>query len=411
MVKKGNTACSDKRWSNKKTLLTQLQRLWDKGILLQELIQESSLFPKRLSFKSPNSKALSNEFEAVCHWINDMQKLNGFRIVYKTVKHRVIGENSLPSEVWIDDLQTAIKLLNKQKDRDAFTLLLAQTKQRAPQLINWIIQYPIKALSLVDVWSKLLDFVLWRQQHPAPEIFLRQVSLSGIDTKFIEDHRSILMTLLNHSLPEEQINHHFNGARQFEQRFGFLKKPESIRFRLFDSELAKKLIMLHGSDMDITLTAHDFSLLHHQQAFIENIQRVFITENEINFLTFPSQKNSLIIFGSGYGFDALAHAQWLSQKEIIYWGDIDTHGFAILDQLRSKFPHVKSFLMDEKTLIAHQTSWGVESKSQRRELSRLLPNEQHLYQTLLSNKYQPNLRLEQERVTFKYLIKALNVLN
>lgn len=413
MVKKGNTACSDnlrtdKQWSDKKTLLTQLQRLWDKGLLLQELMQESPLFPKRLIFKSPNSKALSNEFESVRHWINDIQKLNGFRIVYKTVKHRVIGENSLPYEAWIDDLETAIQLLNRQNERDTFSQLLAQTRKRAPQLIDWIEQYPLKALSLADVWDKLLDFVLWRQQHSDPGIYLRQVSLPEIDTKFIENHRSILMALLNQSLSEGQINHHFNGARQFEQRFGFLKKPEGIRFRFFESDLAKMLITLQGSDMDITLTAHDFSLLHHQQAFIDNIQRVFITENEINFLTFPAQKNSLIIFGSGYGFDALAHAQWLSQKEIIYWGDIDTHGFAILDQLRSKFPHVKSLLMDENTLIVHQASWGVESKPERRELSRLLPNEQHLYQALLSNKYQPNLRLEQERVDFEYLINALN---
>ena len=408
MVKQCSLDRSKSQWSDKKALLTQLQRLWDKGALLQESMQESQLFPKRLTFKSPNSKALSNEFDSVRRWINDIQKLSGFRIIYKTVKHRVIGENSLPYEAWIDDLDTAIQLLNRQKDRDTYSQLLAQTRQRAPHLIDWIEHYPLKTLSLADVWNKLLDFVLWRQDHPAPGIFLRQVSLPGIDTKFIENHRSILMILLDHSLSEGQINNHFNGARHFEQRFGFLKKPEGVRFRFFDSELAKTLITLQDSDMDITLTARDFSLLHQQQAFMDSIQRVFITENEINFLTFPAQKNSLIIFGSGYGFDALACAQWLSQKEIIYWGDIDTHGFAILDQLRSKFPHVKSLLMDENTLMAHQTCWGVESKPERRELPRLLADEQKLYQALLLNKYQQNLRLEQERVNFEYLINALN---
>lgn len=407
MVKKHCADGSKNQWSDKKSLLTQLQRLWDKGLLLQEAMHESQLFPRRLTFKSPSSKALSDEFESVRRWISDIQKISGFRISCKTVKHRVIGENSLPSEAWIDDLDTAIQLINRQKDRHRFSQLLAQTRQRVPQLIDWIEQYPLKTLSFADVWGKLLDFVLWRQHHPAPGIFLRQVSLPGIDSKFIENHRSILMALLNHSLAEGQINNNFNGARQFEQRFGFLKKPEGIRFRFFEHELAKTIIRLQDSDMDITLTAGDFSLLHQQQTFIDSIQRVFITENEINFLTFPAQKNSLIIFGSGYGFDALAHAQWLLKKEIIYWGDIDTHGFAILDQLRSKFPQVKSLLMDENTLMAHQTFWGVESKPERRELHRLSPEEQKLYQALLLNKYQPNLRLEQERVDYEYLVSSL----
>ena len=33
-------------------------------------------------------------------------------------------------------------------------------------------------------------------------------------------------------------------------------------------------------------------------------------------------------------------------------GDIDTHGFAILDTLRARFDHVESFLMDRDTLMA-----------------------------------------------------------
>ena len=34
------------------------------------------------------------------------------------------------------------------------------------------------------------------------------------------------------------------------------------------------------------------------------IRRVFITENEINFLAFPRMKEAIVIFGAGYGWDA-----------------------------------------------------------------------------------------------------------
>jgi hypothetical protein len=67
-------------------------------------------------------------------------------------------------------------------------------------------------------------------------------------------------------------------------------------------------------------------------------QRVFITENETNFLAFPEVADAIVVFGAGYGWEALARASWLHRCQLHYWGDIDTHGFAILDQLRGYFP-------------------------------------------------------------------------
>ena len=92
---------SSKVWSDKKSLLSQLEKLWGKGLLLEETVCSSTLFPKRLTFKTPDSKALSYDFDAVRCWMADIQKLKGFRIVYKTVRHPVIGENRVPVEVWV----------------------------------------------------------------------------------------------------------------------------------------------------------------------------------------------------------------------------------------------------------------------------------------------------------------------
>jgi len=392
-------------WSDKKSLLTQLQKLWGNGLLLKEVVSRSELFPKRLRFKTPNSQSLSHDFDAVRCWVSEMQKLKGFRIVYKTVRHQVIGENQLPTEVWIDTLETAVALLNKQTQITTFSKLLIQTKSHTPELIFWITDYPLKALVLASVWTKLLDFIRWRQQHPAPDIYLRQVSLAGIDSKFIEQHRATLIQLLDLALTEEQINNNKTGIKQFEARYGFRSKPEKIRFRLLDNKLS--LLPGTNTDNDFSITANDFQQLQKNTNFISHLKRIFITENEINFLSFPAQQSSLVIFGSGYGFEALAKAQWLSQLKVYYWGDIDTHGFAILDQLRSKFPHVQSLLMDETTLLKHREFWGHETKPENRKLQRLTASEQKLYQALLDNHYAEQLRLEQERVDYKYLLNVL----
>ena len=48
--------------------------------------------------------------------------------------------------------------------------------------------------------------------------------------------------------------------------------------------------------------------------------------------------------------------------EVLYWGDIDTHGFAILNPLRGHFCHIASTLMDQASLEAHTALRGREDK-------------------------------------------------
>jgi hypothetical protein len=130
------------------------------------------------------------------------------------------------------------------------------------------------------------------------------------------------------------------------------------------------------------------------------IEKIFITENEINGLAFPPVKRALVLFGLGYGLDRIKNIEWFKDKQIFYWGDLDTHGFVMLDQLRQYYPHTRSMLMDKKTLLAHKHSWGTEAKPAGRELSHLNSDELSLYKEMQQHKYKNNLRLEQERISF-----------
>ncbi len=118
----------------------------------------------------------------------------------------------------------------------------------------------------------------------------------------------------------------------------------------------------------------------------------------------------MVIFGAGYGFDVLAEANWLCSCRIHYWGDIDTHGFAILDQLRNFLPKADSFLMNRKTFLAHQVHWTEEPQPTTSDLARLTPEENSLYDDLRRDQLGRRLRLEQERVGFAWLEKALALL-
>jgi hypothetical protein len=211
----------------------------------------------------------------------------------------------------------------------------------------------------------------------------------------------MLAELLDLTLPPDAMEASATGLAGFARRYGFQDKPLRIRLKLLAPSIA---LMPGAGDADITVPQAAFEQLGSP---LSALSRVFITENEINFVAFPPIANSLVIFGAGYGFEVLAQAQWLHQRPIHYWGDIDTHGFAILDQLRAHFPQVESLLMDQATLLAHADHWGDEPQPVLRDLPRLTREEANVYNTLRDNRIRPNLRLEQERIGFGWVQRAL----
>jgi hypothetical protein len=135
--------------------------------------------------------------------------------------------------------------------------------------------------------------------------------------------------------------------------------------------------------------------------------RVYIIENEVTYLAFPLQAEDTVIFGGGYAVGLLDSLSWLADLDVVYWGDIDTHGFAILDRLRRRFPHARSMLMDQATLLAHRSQWVTEATPTATILDHLAPGELDLYRALVEGHHGPAVRLEQERVSFGGVWRAL----
>jgi hypothetical protein len=137
------------------------------------------------------------------------------------------------------------------------------------------------------------------------------------------------------------------------------------------------------------------------------IVRAYVLENEITYLAFPLASDAMVILGGGYAVPLLQQLGWLADLDLVYWGDIDTHGFAILDRLRQRFPHVRSMLMDRATLLAHRDHWVTEPSPLAAALDRLDAAEARLHRDLVANVFGPSLRLEQERVSFAAIKQAI----
>lgn len=398
-------------WTTPAQLRAHTEKLWIQGKLLAALCDTGPAFPLRLPLRAPDSRALSDDFAAVRAWSRALLDAAaapgrpGYRVELRDVHHRIIGSNRLPAEIWLDTPDAAFALIGRCAEGQHFRAALTLVREREPALASWFARRPLRALALAEKpenWPRLLDVVAWLRAHPRPGCYLRQVDLPGVDTKFIEQHQGVLAELFDLALPPHAADVETGRPAAFARRYGFRDKPERVRMRFLDP-VSSPLPM--AVDHDITLTAMDFARLN------PGLDRVFITENEINFLAFPRYPRSLVVLGGGYGFSALAEADWLRACEVHYWGDIDTHGFAILSQLRSSLSRARSLLMDREVLLAHGSQWVSEPSPTHAALPHLTATEAALLTELREDRLGHRVRLEQERVGFEYVISALKRLN
>jgi hypothetical protein len=389
------------KWTTARDLKAQLSRLWERGELLRPLVTGEVRFPLRLALKGPSSGELTDCFESVRAWASELAAVPHVRVEWREVRHRVQGLQRLPEQVWVDTLNGALTFLGKRREAEQLSQVMELTQTSVPALLPWLAGHPLQAIDLADQWSRLIAVVRWLIEHPRPGIYVRQVDVPGVHSKFIEAHRAVLSELLDLGLPSGAIQTELTGVGQFAARYGFLDKPTRVRLRVLDERIQ---LLPGATHPDITLDADSFATLD------VPAKRVFVTENETNFLAFPPTSEAIVIFGAGYGWDALARAPWLARCAFYYWGDIDTHGFAILDQLRCRFGHVVSFLMDRDTLMVHAAQWGEETDQVLHDLQHLTAEERELFDDLRDNRIRKNLRLEQERVRFHRVAEGLRCL-
>jgi hypothetical protein len=390
-------------WSTPADIRSQVQRLWDDGRLLSARLNGEALFPLELRLRQPGIAALGEQFDAARRWIRTLEEGSrdatghGYRIVWRDVNHRQLGRNSVPEKVVLPSESDALHLIGREAEARRFDQLAAATLRCFPQLKSWLARRALTVLEHHAAWGRILAILQWFAAHPRARLYLRQLDIEGVDSKFIETRKGLLAEMLDQILPVESVLTTATGVRQFEARYGLLSKPALIRFRILDSTL-------HVAGLtDISVPVAQFAQLD------LDVRRVFITENEVNGLAFPNAPSSMVVFGGGYGIDRLAEITWLCDKEIVYWGDIDTHGFAILDRLRANLPHARSMLMDADTLHAHRLLWGSEEKDKRftGQLTRLSSAELGLFQELRDDVHGERIRMEQERLGFGWVSEAV----
>lgn len=309
---------------------------------------------------------------------------------------RHFGRTELPGRAIIADYSQAWEMLGVRADVAAFDEVLALSAP-VPIAHEWALAHPLKAIGLASEWAAILAARDWLDWNRGSGLFLRQIDAPGVDTKLIERHRGVLAELLGVT----------GAASGFAPALGYAAKPSFVRIR-FDPVLL---------GMPVAITEAEFrldellELGRGETSLGDRIERALIVENEISYLSVPVPASGVVVWGKGYDADVPSSLDWLQQTDtrgrVRYWGDIDTHGFAILNRVRARLPNTGSVLMDRDTLLAHRERWGTEPTPTTAALEHLTDAESSLYADLVTDRYAPGLRLEQERIDWAWTEQRL----
>ena len=195
-----------------KQIKLRLSGQWEKGRFFKAIALGESLFPLEAAIKGPTAAEMVNDFDAVRTWIRDIQtgcEKSGLQLVWKEINHRQLGRNSIPWKIIFYDIAELAGFLGKKADLRSFEKGLSILGNTFPDLFAWAALYPFELIKNVPDIERLISIIIWRLENPQPGIYLRQLSLPGVDTKFIETHRALLGRWLNILLNIDQICEQF----------------------------------------------------------------------------------------------------------------------------------------------------------------------------------------------------------
>ena len=321
----------------------------------------------------------------------------GYTLELETINSRKNGAQTDIKKIFFECKNDYLSFINEITSYKSFLSALDAIQQNCnlskQALYDWATLHISDLCKSVDenFWNNICLSANWLNSNQNSNLYIREIPLS-IHTKFIENNKGLIKTLTNKA----------NSELNFEEAFGLKTKPTLIRLRTLD--INNPLTVINRPVMECSLTVSDLNNL--EKKFLEKINRIYIVENEMIFLTFPEINNAICIWGHGFTVTVLKDVDWLKDKDIHYFGDLDDHGFEILSFFREFFPKTKSLCMDLKTFEKFKCFRVKGECIRSNTIANLTEEEQKVY--MLLNINSDLNRLEQERIPQQWIKEAIN---
>lgn len=354
-------------------------------------------WPLAVSLGAPTEKDIAEDRGAVRSWASAWQsKIGPGEVVFEERQFARLGKHWLPVSLIFSDAGQVAAAAGQARRWSTAVERYQRMLRRWPLLgqgSSLASKFDVLADYGDEDFERLMSLLAWLELNPMSGLYLRQLPVEGLDTKWLEKRTGLVATLLRAlraTVPEDESDFH--------DLCGLRKPAHRVRVRL----LCPALRTAVGGLCDIEAPIGELAKLPIAP------KAVIIVENLETGLALPSMSGVAVVMGLGNAVSALGKLSWLLEADAVYWGDIDTHGFAILDRARRSVPHLRSVLMDEATLHSHRALWVQEaSQCPNVPLEALSTEERSCYENLRAHTWGQRVRLEQERLGWREAMEML----
>lgn len=376
---------------------SRLQQLeWDNSRNLRGRLLGDRPFPIPFSLRPPTGR---QALEAMPHFQDYMaawRNWSGPGIVeFETRSLPQVGRHDLPKTFTLRNFEELAEFLGQHAVSRSrhWAAVLNQLCEADGTLRPHLIRNLPSLESLSVDEARLIAAVL-RQLRPGlgRNRYRRALPLTGVDTKFVEQHLGLL-TVLADALHSGEVS----DAGSLE---AWLECRATPRDWLLVRPLCPRTSRaLGGIDLLQVPTA---TLLTNALPG----SHVLIVENTAAGYALPALEETVAVFGGGANIK-WTQAPWLSQRRLGYWGDIDTWGLHYLAEVRGQQSHVEALLMDQAIVVENAVRMIDDKEPNPVVPPGLTPSESELYHDLLMRRYGGSC-LEQERISADRIYEALN---
>jgi hypothetical protein len=358
-------------------------------------LQKSGEWPLVIALGSPTEQGVSEDVASVRAWIAAWSGWRGAgEISWEERRWPRLGQHRIPTTIRLFSAEQVAAAVGQQARWALASTRFTKIAARWPILA----QHPslprhfdiLADYSNAD-FNRLLSLLGWLEENPKSGLYIRQIPVEGIDTKWFERRKGIVTELIS------AIKSNIAGSDLLTQ-CGLRSPRTRIRIRL----LCPHLRNVAGGLEDIEAPIGEIASLPLSPA------KILIVENLETGLALPPAAGVAAFMKLGNAVSVLESISWIRGIDKLYWGDIDTYGYLILDRARKALPELKSLLMDKDTLLGHRNLWVEEPvQTVSDELIFLNGDERLVYNGLRRQQWGDNIRLEQERIPWNYVLKTL----
>lgn len=317
-------------------------------------------------------------------------KSKGWTISWEEWNSKKLGRQKWPSKITIETEEDFLFLVNKEDESKIF-------KNQLDELIGWrkgirefLFARPQSVMQYKLVWKNLIVVVDYLLGNDVSGLYIRSIPVP-VHTKFIEQYKSFIFELIKHFKSDIISDDNFT----FEQVFGLKSKQHVFNMRWLDKELATKYMQGHEV---FGLSTEGLNKVNWQ------INEIWLVENETNLYLLPERESTLVIFSKGHALTQLFNLPLLSSSKLFYWGDLDEHGFIMLNTFKRHYKHTLSIFMDRFTVEYHKKEILQQPEKYKTiSLEFLTSEEDYAFQKLREE----NGRIEQEKLNQEFVFNII----